>query len=136
MAKKQGKALYIAALLLFLGGVGSLLFMGFSEGSVYFLNVSEALAHPDENLKSARLFGTVNKTELTKSADGGTVRFLLTDKDHPEQTMPVSYTGALPDTFKAGAEVIVEGGTGPDRVFIARTLMTQCPSKYEKENRS
>lgn len=135
MAKKNGKALYIAALLLFLGGVGSLLFMGFSEGSVYFLNVSEALAHPDENLKSARLFGTVGAADLVKSEDGRTVSFRLEDKDHPGQTLPVSYTGALPDTFKVGAEVIVEGGVNPERVFIAKTLMTQCPSKYQKENR-
>ena len=48
--------------------------------------------------------------------------------------MNVSYRGAVPDTFKPGAEVIVEGGmAGPQ--FAARTLMTKCPSKYQKENR-
>lgn len=139
MAKKKGKSIYIAALFLFLGGMGSLLFMGFSEGSVYFLNVSEALAHPEENLKSARLFGTVAEQDLAHSADGGSVRFMLQDKDNPAQFLPVNYTGALPDTFKAGAEVIVEGGasrTTADGEFVAKTLMTQCPSKYEKKNRS
>ena len=48
--------------------------------------------------------------------------------------MNVSYRGAVPDTFKPGAEVIVEGGMS-DRHFAARTLMTKCPSKYQKENR-
>jgi cytochrome c-type biogenesis protein CcmE len=46
----------------------------------------------------------------------------------------VNYRGALPDTFEKGAEVIVEGrmdGTA----FTAKTLMTKCPSKYEKSNR-
>ena len=47
----------------------------------------------------------------------------------------VSYSGAVPDTFKAGAEVIVEGGMGPEGRFAAKTLMTKCPSKYQKENR-
>lgn len=47
------------ALLLFLGGVGYLAYSGFSENSVYFLNVSEALATPSDKLKAARLFGTV-----------------------------------------------------------------------------
>ena len=51
MAKKSGKNVYLVALLLFLGGVGYLAYSGFSENSVYFLNVSEALATPTENLK-------------------------------------------------------------------------------------
>ena len=54
MAKKSGKNVYLAALLLFLGGVGYLAYSGFSENSVYFLNVSEALATPSDKLKAAR----------------------------------------------------------------------------------
>ncbi len=44
MARKKNTGIYIAALLLFLGGVGYLAYSGFSENSVYFLNVSEAKA--------------------------------------------------------------------------------------------
>ena len=54
MAKKSGKNVYLVALLLFLGGVGYLAYSGFSENSVYFLNVSEALATPSDKLKAAR----------------------------------------------------------------------------------
>ena len=36
---------------------------------------------------------------------------------------------------EAGAEVIVEGRMNPDKSFSAKILMTQCPSKYQKENR-
>lgn len=135
MAKKTGKFVYLAALLLFVGGVGSLLYTGFTEDSVYFLNVSEALAQPAEQLKSARLFGTVAERDLTRTPDGSELRFLLQDKDHPERVLTVAYKGAVPDTFKPGAEVIVEGASGADRVFTAKTLMTKCPSKYQKENR-
>ena len=56
-------------------------------------------------------------------------------KDNASQTIEVNYSGAVPDTFKAGAEVIVEGGMGPEGQFKAKTLMTKCPSKYQKENR-
>jgi len=42
----------------------------------------------------------------------------------------------VPDTFKPGAEVIVEGGfDSASGVFGANSLMTKCPSKYEKQNR-
>jgi mRNA degradation ribonuclease J1/J2 len=36
--------------------------------------------------------------------------------------------------FEKGAEVIVEGRM-EGKVFMAKTLMTKCPSKYEKSNR-
>lgn len=138
MSKKNGKSLYIAALALFLGGVGYLVFSGFSQNSVYFLNVSEALAMPSDKLQSIRLFGTVAPEGIGKLDDGPGVRFLLEDKDHKGQTVRVMYRGAVPDTFREGVEVIVEGGMPRGEAvseFRARTLMTKCPSKYEKENR-
>ena len=48
----------------------------------------------------------------------------------------MAYSGAVPDTFKPGVEVIVEGGLDASGgVFNATTLMTKCPSKYQKQNR-
>jgi cytochrome c-type biogenesis protein CcmE len=135
MAKKSGKGLYTAALLLFLGGAGYLVFSGISESSVYFLNVSEALLLPGDKLHSARLFGTVRQDGLTRLDNSAGVRFQLEDKDNAEKTLWVEYEGPVPDTFKAGAEVIVEGGIQGEKAFKAVTLMTKCPSKYQKENR-
>ena len=135
MAKKSGKNVYLVALLLFLGGVGYLAYSGFSENSVYFLNVSEALATPSDKLKAARLFGTVAEDGLSRSETGRDVRFRLEDQENKATTLWVEYTGAISDTFKVGAEVIVEGGLRPDGSFQAKTLMTKCPSKYQKENR-
>ena len=64
------------------------------------------------------------------------VSFFLADKDQPSQTIRVDFRGTVPDTFKPGAEVIVEGGVNPaSGAFAATTLMTKCPSKYQKENR-
>lgn len=135
MARKKNTCIYIAALLLFLGGVGYLVFSGFSENSVYFLNVAEAKAASPDKLASARLFGTVADEGIEKHQGRPGVSFRLEDKDNVSQIIEVSYSGAVPDTFKAGAEVIVEGGMGPEGRFAAKTLMTKCPSKYQKENR-
>ena len=135
MARKKNTSIYVAALLLFLGGVGYLAYSGFSENSVYFLNVAEAKAATPDKLTAARLFGTVASQGIEKHRNGPGVTFSLEDKDNSSQTIMVSYSGAVPDTFKAGAEVIVEGGMGPEGRFAAKTLMTKCPSKYQKENR-
>ncbi|HJB65708.1 MAG TPA: cytochrome c maturation protein CcmE [Candidatus Mailhella merdavium] len=135
MAKKTSLPVYVVAFCLFLGGVGYMAWTGFSENNVYFLTVSEALDMPGQELKAARLFGTVSGEDLTRPSDGLGVRFRLLDATKPGTELWVEYTGVVPDTFKPGAEVIVEGAMA-DGGFFAKTLMTKCPSKYQKENRT
>jgi len=137
MAGNSKKGVYAAAAVLFLGGLGWLIYSGLDEGSVYFLNVSEALAVAPEKLGQARLFGTVAEDGLTTATGGLGVSFKLIDKDDKAKMIFVEYKGAVPDTFKPGVEVIVEGGMNSGKgVFGATTLMTKCPSKYQKENRN
>ena len=135
MARKKSLSVYILALLLFVGGVGYMAWAGLSENSVYFLNVSEALTMPSQELQAARLFGTVAEGDIARPDNGLGVRFRLRDAGQPGLVVWVEYKGVVPDTFKPGAEVIVEGGMGQDS-FLAKSLMTKCPSKYEKENRT
>ncbi|MBA4357734.1 MAG: cytochrome c biogenesis protein CcmE [Desulfovibrio sp.] len=136
MATKGGKGIYIAALVLFLGGVGYLVASGVTKDSVYFLNVGEALTTEAGQLKQARLFGNVAAEGIEPVQPGPGVSFVLLDKEAPSKTLRVSYRGAVPDTFKAGAEVIIEGGLDQaSGIFQASTLITKCPSKYQKQNR-
>lgn len=133
MASKKNLGIYILAFLLFAGGVAFMAWSALSEGAVYHLNVSEALEVPAGQLKAARLFG-VTSGDIVKPENGLGADFTLVDLEHPEQGIRVHYRGVLPDTFEKGAEVIVEGRMdGAD--FTAKTLMTKCPSKYEKANR-
>jgi cytochrome c-type biogenesis protein CcmE len=58
------------------------------------------------------------------------VSFLVKDIQGKGSTVPVVYYGAMPDTLKTGRDVILEGDYDGQR-FVAKSLMTQCPSKYE-----
>jgi len=61
------------------------------------------------------------------------VAFHVLDKDDPTKSIRVNYRGTVPDTFKPGVEVILEGAFKADASqFEATTLLTKCPSKYEK----
>jgi cytochrome c-type biogenesis protein CcmE len=132
---KNQKWVYLAAILLVGTGVGYLLFSGLSQNSVYFLNVSEALAMPAEKLAQARLFGTVADNGIERDPSSLGVSFFAQDSEEPAKTIRVHFRGAVPDTFKAGVEVILEGSfTADTRVFEATTMMTKCPSKYEKND--
>lgn len=132
--KKNNRNVYIVALALLLAGLGWLVFSGLNQNSVYFLNVSEALAMGTEKLDSARLFGLVDDNDLTILQDTPGAQFQLVDKENTSLSIRVDYKGAVPDTFKPGVEVIVEGGMDTsNNTFTAHTLMTKCPSKYKKE---
>jgi cytochrome c-type biogenesis protein CcmE len=112
--------------------VGYLLYTGLTQDATYFLNVSEALAMEHAELDQARLFGKVAASDLERDPSSLGAEFTLQDNKDPSQTIRVDFHGVVPDTFKPGVEVIVEGGM-MDRVFQAKSLITKCPSKYKKQ---
>lgn len=88
---------------------------------------SESVDRPRIRL-GARVFGPEIKVT---SEPERTVQFSVTDPGTAgEQTIPVIYHGAMPDTLQVGRDVILEGNYRIGR-FEATSLMTQCPSKYE-----
>jgi cytochrome c-type biogenesis protein CcmE len=72
--------------------------------------------------------------EDTVAHRGTELRFEVADRDDPSATIPVAYSGVIPDPFREGREVIVSG-TVSDGVFVAEkdTLVTKCPSKFADE---
>jgi cytochrome c-type biogenesis protein CcmE len=60
----------------------------------------------------------------------GRIDFVLVEQG---KALPVSYVGTdpLPDTFKDGAQCLVEGKVQPDGRFVAETVQAKCASKYE-----
>ena len=133
--KKRQKSVYILAFAFLAAGLGYLIFSGLTKDSLYFLTVSEALAMEKEELDQARLFGTVSEQGIDRDTNQLGVRFQLADKENRSQVIWVDYKGVVPDTFKPGVEVIVEGNMLSSKdLFEANSLMTKCPSKYKKEN--
>lgn len=133
---RKNTRVYLVALALFAAGTSFLVYQGLAEGSAYHLDVAEALAMPENELKNVRVFGTVGPEGITRAGDSPGVGFLLLDKQTPGSAMAVSYKGAVPDNFKPGTELYAEGSYSPKtQTFHAASLTTTCPSKYKKENR-
>ncbi|HQK23096.1 MAG TPA: cytochrome c maturation protein CcmE [Candidatus Latescibacteria bacterium] len=99
----------------------------------YYTTTSEFLNRaPDYINKPVRVNGKVVPGSLERvGSDGPTdLRFALGDSVH--HTLPVHYRGtALPDAFREGADVVVEGVYLPTGVLEARQILAKCPSKYE-----
>lgn len=72
--------------------------------------------------------------EDSVSHRGSELRFEVADRDDPSATIPVIYSGTIPDPFREGREVIVSG-TVEGGTFHADkdSLITKCPSKFSDE---
>jgi cytochrome c-type biogenesis protein CcmE len=84
--------------------------------------------------KSYDVTGKVVKGSIKHSGDD--LRFRIRDRDGSE-SVPVTYTGVVPDPFRDGREVIVSGEL-KNGTFVAErdSLVTKCPSKFTKDERS
>ena len=84
--------------------------------------------------RSVELTGKVVNGSIEKAGEG--LRFRLRDRDGSE-SVPVEYTGVVPDPFRDGREVIVSGELrGGTFVAERDSLITKCPSKFTKDEQS
>lgn len=70
--------------------------------------------------------------------DGGTLHFRVVDRDGQGESIPVTYTGTVPDPFRGDREIVLTGARENDGVFVGEpdTLVTKCPSKFTTSNGS
>jgi len=113
--------------LVVVGCVGYLIFSASGGSAEYYLTVSEL--RTQTHAGDVRVAGVV-QNDVQKS-DGG-LHVTFTEKDGTA-SMPVDYSGPLPDIFKPGITVVVEGKLGGDGVFHARTLLAKCPSRFSTQ---
>ena len=101
----------------------ALIVVSFSAGTSQLLP-SEALAQkPDERFE---LGGTVVEGSLKER--GEALEFAIKDPNGSAQ-IPVVYSGAVPDPFREGREVLVKGELDDGR-FVGNDMTTKCPSKF------
>jgi len=67
--------------------------------------------------------------------EGEGLRFRVADRDDASKSIPVTYSGTVPDPFRGGREIILTGSV-QDGVFVGErdTLITKCPSKFSSSN--
>jgi cytochrome c-type biogenesis protein CcmE len=102
-----------------------LLYTSIAGGGTPSLRPSTLAGHTGKVAVAGRVL-----TPVTGDAHAAGLRFRLRDVKGTA-TVPVVYKGSVPDLFRAGRDVVVEGRMRSG-VFVAipGTLVTKCPSKY------
>jgi cytochrome c-type biogenesis protein CcmE len=102
-----------------------LLYTSIAGGGTPTLRPSQLPGHDGRVSLMGKVVGTPRG-----DAHAGGLRFRLRDVEGTA-AVPVVYTGSVPDLFKKGRDIVVDGKLR-NGVFVAvpNTLVTKCPSKY------
>jgi len=117
----------IGAGLAVFAAAAALVLNAFQSNLVFFFSPSQVVAKEAPIERAFRVGGMVESGSLKRQNDGLTVRFNVTDT---AKTIPVVYTGILPDLFKEGKGVVAQGRIGPDGVFHATDVLAKHDENY------
>jgi len=94
---------------------------------MFFFSPSDVHAKKAPVERDFRIGGLVEEGSMRRENDGLTVHFMVTDE---AKSIPVTFTGILPDLFKEGQGVIAQGRLGPDGSFMADEVLAKHDENY------
>ena len=127
MKPRTRRALWIVAGLAALGAASALVLNAFQSNLVFFFTPSQVVSHEAPQGRSFRIGGLVEAGSVVRDKDALTVHFRVTDT---AKTIPVTYTGILPDLFREGKGVVAQGKLGPDGTFHANEVLAKHDENY------
>ena len=126
MTRKQRRGVLIGTCLAVLCVAVGLVLYAMRDSIVFFYSPSEVAKMQISPGQRFRLGGLV-ETGSVAHGEGATIHFVVTDKI---ASLPVTFTGVLPDLFREGQGVVAEGVLGADGTFQADNVLAKHDEKY------
>jgi cytochrome c-type biogenesis protein CcmE len=126
-AKHQRLTLVVLALIAIVAA-GLIAVWALRNQANYFYLPEQMASDPPQVGQRVRLGGMVQTGSLTTLEDGVTVRFIVTGNE--ASTIPVRFSGILPDLFVEGSGVVAEGSLEADGTFLATNLLAKHDENY------
>jgi cytochrome c-type biogenesis protein CcmE len=100
--------------------------LAFQKNVMFFFDPSQIAAGEAPAGERFRMGGMVAKGSVQKTPGSLDIHFLVTDFKH---TVPVSYSGILPDLFREGQGVVAHGKL-QSGTFVADEILAKHDEKY------
>ena len=123
--KKQRRIQIIVLATLALFGSTVLIGYAMSDGINYFRSPTQVMAEPPSPGETFRIGGLVVAGSIVRG-EGATVAFAVTDTN---ASVPVRYTGVLPDLFAEGQGMVALGRMEGD-TFVATEVLAKHDETY------
>ena len=127
MKPRTKRGLAIAVGLGALGVATALVLNAFQSNLVFFFSPTQIAANEAPQGRNFRVGGLVEQGSIRREPGGLTINFVVTDL---AKSIPVSYTGLLPDLFKEGKGVVAQGKLGADGIFRADQVLAKHDENY------
>jgi cytochrome c-type biogenesis protein CcmE len=127
MKPRHKRLIAIMAGVALLGVAAALVLNALQSNVAFFFSPSQVAAGEAPRDRAFRIGGMVQVGSVKRAKEGLAVSFIVTDTAH---TIPVSYTGLLPDLFREGKGVVAQGSLGPDGVFRAKEVLAKHDENY------
>ena len=127
MTRKRKRLWMVGAGMTALFAAVALVLLAFQDNLVFFYSPSDLEAGKAPAGRAVRLGGLVEEDSVKRLGDGLTVEFRVTDMAH---AVPVAYRGILPDLFREGQGVIVQGRLEAGGVFQAEEVLAKHDESY------
>ena len=127
MQAKHKRLFFVGFGLALLGAAVALALVALQDTVTFFFTPSQAAERKIEHGQRVRLGGLVEEKSVKKLEDGVTIEFRVTDR---AKAVPVRYKGVLPDLFREGQGVVVQGAFQPDGLFLASTVLAKHDENY------
>ena len=126
MTRKQRRLILIGSSLGVLALAVGLILSAMRQSIVFFNSPTDIVEHPMTTDARLRMGGLVKDGSVKRGADLR-ISFVVTDG---KSDVPVNYQGIVPDLFREGQGVVVEGKMGQGRVFAADSVLAKHDERY------
>ena len=127
MKARSRRAIALGVGLLTVGAASALVLNAFRSNLVFFFSPTQVMANEAPRERSFRVGGLVEEGSVQRDPQSLKVSFRVTDT---AKTIPVIYTGLLPDLFQEGKGVVAQGKLGADGLFRADQVLAKHDENY------
>jgi cytochrome c-type biogenesis protein CcmE len=124
---RRRRLILVLGILAGVGIAGALALNAFRRNVTFFFDPTQVAQGEVAQGQAFRLGGMVTQGSLARAPGSLEVRFVVTDFSH---SVPVSYSGVLPDLFREGAGVVAHGHMDASGTFIADEVLAKHDEKY------
>lgn len=127
MKRRTLRIYSISLVLVLLSGLFFMFIKTFNDNLLFYRSPSQITEIEFPENYVFRVGGVVLDGSLVKSKNTMNVKFSITDY---EKSLPISYTGILPDLFREGQGVVIRGKLGDDGIFYAEEVLAKHDETY------
>ena len=127
MKRRTLRIYSISLILVLLSGLFFMFIKTFNDNLLFYRSPSQITETEFPENYVFRVGGVVLDGSLVKSKNTMNVKFSITDY---EKSLPISYTGILPDLFREGQGVVIRGKLGDDGIFYAEEVLAKHDETY------